>query len=233
MKAKTVLLLAVLLVTLTVVTACGGGSSAPSNTATADVGSYWKMAFSDGRTPYSSITQTGTTFSGQEMCDVSENGPTTYSGSINGNTVSYSVTYNSQTVATCTGTVNGTNIQQGTCTVSSGTFTWTGSILAQPPTSKECVIASVDVYAYQPSFLQSHLYDPNGLVQSAALAGTYLSSSQSFSLNYISNPVYVNRWWTPSINIGTTTPAFPMNYTVTINFKDATSQNVARTVTSF
>jgi hypothetical protein len=199
---------------------------------TANVAGLWKLNLSSGLTRYYAITQTGATFSGPMMCDVDENGPQQFNGNISGNALSFSAIYNGQTVDTCTGTVNGTTIEQVSC--GSG-MTVTGNIQSQAPTSKECVIGSVIVYVYQPGWnLQSHLYDPDGLVTSATLAGSHLSNPVSFVKNMIPNPTYLNRWWTPSTNIASgATPAFPLNYTVTINFADTTSQIVSQVVTTF
>ena len=78
----------------------------------------------------------------------------------------------------------------------------------------------------------SLIEDPNAIVQSANISGFNIAGTSPYTYNLY--PDQPGRWWTdPNIFISTgTTPTFPLNYSVTIIFKDATSSNVSWSVTT-
>ena len=201
----------------------------------AQVGGYWNMFFgSYGDSTYISVTQNGNSIAGQALCGTNEF--LTWTGTISGNSISFSGAPSGGFTFNCSGNVNGTTIQ-GTC---SGSYNnnnfieaFTVTLHSQAPTDKQCVIASTEAFCvYFPNnsqyWVMSVFDDPNAIVQSANISGPYITGTSPYTYNLY--PDQPGRWWTdPNIFISTgTTPTLPLNYSINVIFKDATSSNVSR-----
>jgi hypothetical protein len=202
----------------------------PSGTS---VTGYWEMVLpSSGKYNYFSVTQNGNSIAAQGVCG----NTTTWTGTISGNSISYSIAKDGVTF-NCSGTVNGTTVQ-GICPEGGPTATWSATIQSQAPTDKQCVIGSTEVFCmYFPNNSQyavaSVIEDPKVIVQLANISGSNIASTIPYSYNLY--PYQLGKWWTnPNILISTgTIPTFPLNYSVGINFKDGTSSSISKSVTTY
>jgi len=227
-----------LMVTIGLV-ACGGGggSSSGGGTSNADVGGYWAVYFdSAGDGNYWNLTQNGGTLTGQYSCL----GKESFTGTINNNTITISWQRPSSVTLTMTGTVSGSNIQNGTYTATGGSSgTWSAVKHSAVPTEKECVIQTA--YAFCTYMTSTNKYyagfevdDPTALVQTANMSVSGIAGSAALTYNlggtnpgvWLVSPLVL-------VSSGAMPPTFPLNYTLQLNFKDSTTIDVFRTVTSY
>ena len=152
-------------------------------------------------------------------------------------TISYSGTSTQVTVEiqpNCSGTTTGT---AWTFTVTCPTAT-PAPTPTPTPTPKDIIIASVSVITvrFQTNdmyYVEGFFDDPQSIVQSASISGSNIVGTSPFSYNLY--PQHPGEWWTnPNIFISQVTPPnFPLNYVVHIIFKDGTSSDIAKTVTTW
>jgi len=115
----------------------------------------------------------------------------------------------------------------------SGTFR--GDKLASAPDSKACAVDTAEAFCvYFPAngqyWVEARIEDPDHIVSSASISGD--GATTPVSMVYNKYPEQPDSWW-PDSNIFISDgdePAFPLNYTIHINFADGSSNDVTRMV---
>jgi|GEM_PF-3151017 len=200
------------------------GSSPP--TPTTDISGYWAAHFTSPDSPteevYLQFTQNGGSVTLSDPCTV---GKSSLNGTANG--ANFSITSEGFNM---TGTVNGNSIT-GSFSNEWGAGTWTATKMSSAPTSGQCIRSGVEVILvrFQPGTkycIEAFITDPNHSVTSASLVG--MGNSQGFTYDSVKK-----RWVDSGTRYCTSSPSFPMSYTVTVNLNDATSFIVSKSVISW
>jgi hypothetical protein len=188
------------------------------------VSGYWVAYFTpEGsstlpREKYLQFTQNDSSISYSSPCSSTD----PINGNLSGN--SFSIT---TTTGNISGIVNSGSIT-GSYTDETGIGTWTATKISGAPTPEQCIISmlSVVLIRFQSNFycIESFIADPTLLVTSASLAG--MGNVQGYTYDSAKK-----RWMDTGTRYCTSSPTFPMSYTVTVNFEDTTSSIVSRSVT--
>jgi hypothetical protein len=82
-------------------------------------------------------------------------------------------------------------------------------------------------------YVEATIKDPNNIVSYVSISGDYVENSSPLTRNLYSNKP--GQWWTdPNIFISSgSTPLFPLNYTIHINFKNSTIVNMPKCIESW
>ena len=217
----------------------GGGGGGSAADGTVDVSGYWKIYHTtEGEAGeegpgYLTCSQSGNDITVTDICYPDED---PWHGTISGTSISISWTEDVYTTSLI-GTVSD-NTMSGTWSDTDGdSGTWRAEKTGQEPTLDDCVIASVDVWCVRVPdgsyYVDAIIEDPSAIVESAYISGDFISGTSPLTCNpYGFTP---GEWWTdPAIFISQgTEPEFPLDYTVHINFKDESSQDVSKTVTDW
>ncbi|GEM_PF-5063157 len=122
-------------------------------------------------------------------------------------------------------------VQIGDAVYTDVVVTFAGSVVSVGG-ALHAVAASADAFCvYFPDngqyYIESAFDDPTGLVSSATITGSGASTPVSYAYNMYPD-AHPGEWWTnPNIYLSTgTQPAFPLNYSISILFRDGTTQVV-------